>query len=245
MKPAVPVRKLIVNADDFGLSAGVNRGILEAHRHGIVTAASLMTRGAGAHEAAAMARDAPTLDLGLHVDLGEWAYRDGTWTPTYQIVPLDDREAIANELQRQLDDFVTLTGMLPSHVDSHQHLHRHEPVASCLTSLGRQLAIPVREADPAIRYCGDFYGQDAKGNPFPTGIEPQTLDGILRRLGPGVTELACHPGYGSGLASTYAIERDRELACLRDPRLPEVIANLSIELCSFHDVAGKSVAHGS
>ena len=72
-------RYLIVNADDFGLSAGVNRGVIEAHERGIVTSASLMVRPPAAAEAAADARAYPELSLGLHVDLGEWSYREGEW----------------------------------------------------------------------------------------------------------------------------------------------------------------------
>ena len=68
-------RFLIVNADDFGLSAGVNQGIIEAHERGVVTSASLMVRWPAAVAAAAYARSHPQLAVGLHVDLGEWAYR--------------------------------------------------------------------------------------------------------------------------------------------------------------------------
>src|SRR5215470_9116375 len=63
-------RYLIVNADDFGMCKGVNRGIIEAHARGIVTSTSLMvTRPVAAEDAAQRAREHPSLDLGLHVDL--------------------------------------------------------------------------------------------------------------------------------------------------------------------------------
>jgi predicted glycoside hydrolase/deacetylase ChbG (UPF0249 family) len=63
---------LIVNADDFGQSPGINRGIIEAHEQGIVTSASLMTRWLAAGEAALYAKQFPKLSVGLHLDLGEW-----------------------------------------------------------------------------------------------------------------------------------------------------------------------------
>ena len=63
-------RHLIVNADDFGLSAGVNRGIVEAYDNGIVTSASLMVHKPAAAQAAALARSRPSLGLGLHIDIG-------------------------------------------------------------------------------------------------------------------------------------------------------------------------------
>ena len=62
-------RYLIVNADDFGQSTGINKGVIQAHEEGIVTSASLMVRWPAAPEAAAYARNRPGLSVGLHVDL--------------------------------------------------------------------------------------------------------------------------------------------------------------------------------
>src|SRR3712207_7572277 len=78
-------RYLIVNADDFGRSFGVNRGIIEAHENGIVTSASLMVRWPAAAAAAAYAKERPGLGLGLHLDLGEWAYKAGAWPAVYEV----------------------------------------------------------------------------------------------------------------------------------------------------------------
>src|SRR5262249_29615980 len=103
-------RRLIVNADDFGQSAGVTRGILEAHDRGIVTSTSLMVRWPAAAEAAAAAKSRPRLSVGLHVDLGEWALHDVEWVPVYEVVPMGDSAAVAVEIDRQLDEFRRLTG---------------------------------------------------------------------------------------------------------------------------------------
>src|SRR5918994_7702206 len=67
-----PATYLIVNADDFGYTRGVNRGIVEAHEHGIVTSASLMVKQRAAEEAAAYARSHTQLSLGLHIELRRW-----------------------------------------------------------------------------------------------------------------------------------------------------------------------------
>ncbi|HVH87704.1 MAG TPA: ChbG/HpnK family deacetylase, partial [Terriglobales bacterium] len=61
------MRRLIVNADDFGLTSGINRAVLEAHRRGIVTSATLMACGARFDEAVELAASAPTLSVGCHV----------------------------------------------------------------------------------------------------------------------------------------------------------------------------------
>src|SRR3954469_3096539 len=112
---------LIVNADDFGYSPGVNAGILRAHAEGIVTSTSLMVRRPAAADAVAAARDYPELSLGLHVDLGEWAYRDGEWTPLYTVLSATDAASpapVAAEVARQLEAFRRLVGREPSHLDS-------------------------------------------------------------------------------------------------------------------------------
>ena len=87
-------RLLIVNADDFGMSAGINRGIAEAHERGIVTSTSLMVRWPAAKDAAVYARARPALGVGLHLDLGEWMYRDGQWFALYRVVAEDDAAAV-------------------------------------------------------------------------------------------------------------------------------------------------------
>jgi predicted glycoside hydrolase/deacetylase ChbG (UPF0249 family) len=137
-------RTLIVNADDFGLSPGVNRGIIEAHERGIVTSASLMVRWPAAADAGAYARSHPRLSCGLHLDFGEWAYRDGTWVSLYQVVDVDDAAGIAAEARRQLDAFRTLVGADPSHLDSHQHVGNRDSARPALLELSRTLGVPLR-----------------------------------------------------------------------------------------------------
>ena len=228
-------RFLIVNADDFGLSFGVNRGIIEAFEHGIVTSASLMVNWTGAAEAAAYARRHSHLRLGLHLDLGEWAYRDGEWVALYEEVALDDARTVADEVARQLASFRFFMGKDPSHIDSHQHVHREEPTRSIVTAIGRKLAIPVRHFSPRIMYCGDFYGQTAEGEPYIEGISVDGLIKTLEMLPPGTTELCCHPGYGEGLDTMYRAERAIEVQTLCDPRVWAALNELEIELCSFNE----------
>src|SRR5215510_1184385 len=98
-------RFLIVNADDFGQSPGVNRGIIEAHERGIVTSASLMVRWPAAAQAAVYSRKHPELGLGIHFDFSEWACRRGGWLPLYEVVADNDVEGIAREASRQLAAF--------------------------------------------------------------------------------------------------------------------------------------------
>jgi predicted glycoside hydrolase/deacetylase ChbG (UPF0249 family) len=226
-------RQLIVNADDFGQSAGVNRGVIEAHENGIVTSASLMVRWPDAADAARYARLRPDLSLGLHADFAEWRYRDGTWTAVYEVVSLDDERAIAEEASQQLERFRTLVGADPTHLDSHQHVHRSGPARAILRELAAALGVPLRHCTEHITYCGGFYGQTSDGSPLHDAI---SVDGLIRtvsELAPGVTELACHPGVDDDVDSMYARERTLELKALCDSRVRDAIAAAGIELRSF------------
>src|SRR5262249_15998935 len=160
-------RYLIVNADDFGLSSGVNRGIIECAERGILTSASLMVRWPAAAEAASYRNQNRHLSIGLHVDLGEWILRNGEWEPLYKVVDADDQQAVEAEIIRQLAEFRELVGRNPSHLDSHQHVHRNDPVRSIMLNVARQLGVPLRECDPRVRYCGDFYGHSAQAQHLP------------------------------------------------------------------------------
>jgi chitin disaccharide deacetylase len=224
-------RLLIVNADDFGLSHGVNAGIAEAHERGIVTSASLMVRQGPASEAAGYAGEHPALAVGLHIDLGQWNYENGEWTVAYERCAPDDEAAVEAECRAQLEMFRALLGRDPSHLDSHQHVHISEPVASIAAKLASELGVPLRAA--RIRYEGGFYGQTGTGEPFPDGISPARLIELIELLPEGWTEIGCHPGLGLVGESSYGQEREREVRTLCDPRVVAAIECRGVRLRSF------------
>jgi chitin disaccharide deacetylase len=227
-------RLLIVNADDYGLSEDVNRGILKARRFGIVTSASLMVRWPSALDAVEHAED---LDLGLHIDLGEWAFRNKEWVSLYQRVSFSELDSLENEIRSQLLLFRSLTGRNPSHLDSHQHLHLQEPVRSLVNQMAQELSVPLRGMSTSIHYCGSFYGQSGKGEPCPDAISLAALIELLRKFPPGITELACHPGNGAELDSTYCRERSLEVDVLCHPRVQQTLRDENIRLCTFDELA--------
>jgi len=233
-------RRLIVNADDFGQSEGITRGVIQAHEEGIVTSASVMVLWPAAVTAAAYSRTQGSLSTGLHVDLGEWIWRDGVWACRYQRVDLEDTLAVEREVRAQLERCRDLLGRNPTHLDSHQHVHKREPVRSALTQIANELGVPLRHVTPGIRYHGDFYGQTATGEPLPESITVDTLVWSLVNLEPGVTELACHPGYAEDLDTFYQTERSVELRTLCADEVRAVLADQHIELTSFDSLAAVS-----
>lgn len=231
----MPERYLIVNADDFGRSAEVNAGIVRAYEGGVVTSASLMVRWPAAEDAAAYAREHPSLAVGLHLDLGEWTYRDGAWAVEYEVVAPDDVEAVEAEVRSQLDRCRHLLGREPTHLDSHQHIHvKESAVTDAALRVANELSVPLRQRDPRVRYCGSFYGQSAEGQAFHDGITPEHLIKLVKGLGRGTTELACHPGNGG--PGGYHYERCLEVEALCDPAVRLAMERFGVVLRSFGDL---------
>ncbi len=227
------MRSLIVNADDFGLAEGVNQGVLRAHVHGIVTSTSLMVWQPAAASAVAAARLHPRLSLGLHVDLAEWELSDGQWHLRYDRVDTDDGAAVAAEVDRQLDRFRRLTGQTPGHLDSHQHLHRSQPLAGILHARAERLGVPLRGSGTA-RYCGSFWGQTRDGEATPPRRSmPSALAALIHQLPDGTTELCCHPAAAAEPGWSYGAERVTELASLCSPLVREAVRAADVRLVSF------------
>jgi len=236
--PGLTSRAVIVNADDFGQSAGINRGIVEAHERGIVTSASLMVRWPTAAAAASYATAHPRLSVGLHVDLGESIYRDGEWIALYERVDRQDAGAVETEIRAQLSLCRELLQRDPTHLDSHQHVHTEEPVRSILDAIARELSVPLRHRAPHLRHDGRFYGQTRTGEPLSAGITAAHLIGMLRHLPDGVTEVSCHPGFADDLVTMYQGERQMELQTLCDPGVRRFLRDEGIELIGFVDLCG-------
>ena len=230
---------LIVNADDLGRTRGINDGIFEAHRRGIVTSATLMVAYEAAAEAAARLGENPGLGVGLHVAmtggppvlpperLPSLVDAEGMLPRRRQDLGSPDPDEVLAEVRAQLDRFRRLTGRLPTHLDGHHHCHRVPAVGEAVATVAAELGLPVRDAGEGLRevlerasvattdrFDDFFYAEGA------------TLEGLLAflaGLAPGSTELMCHPGAADpeleALGSTYTRERERELEILTHPEV--------------------------
>lgn len=159
MEPGGPrLRRLAVTADDFGFSHGVNEAILRAHRDGVVTSTSLMVTGDAAEEAVALAKENPSLAVGLHlVVVAGRSALPASEIPAlvdaqglFPVGPVrsglryqfrsDARAQLRREIRAQLLRFRE-TGLALSHVDGHLHMHLHPFVLSCLVELAGEFGI--------------------------------------------------------------------------------------------------------
>jgi predicted glycoside hydrolase/deacetylase ChbG (UPF0249 family) len=229
------VKYLIVNGDDFGASRGINRGIMEVHERGALTSASLMIRMPAAREAVALAKTAPKLGVGLHV-----ALTNEDATPTLNF---DDALGCAAEIDAQIVAFTDAMGALPTHLDTHQNVHRDDRLRPLFVEAARRYDLPLREHSP-VRYFSNFYGQWDDGIAHPEHISIESLLHMLREeLHHGITELSCHPGYiGADFASPYNIERELEILTLSDPQFLHFLRDHGVRLINFRDVAIRSKA---
>jgi hopanoid biosynthesis associated protein HpnK len=154
------VRRLIVNADDFGFTAGINRAIVEAHTHGIVTSSTLMANGRAFEDAVRSATTIPRLSVGCHVvlidgepvlnadlsslttaDSGGVRFRDGLKSFAVRALTghLNPRE-IEAEASAQIRKLQS-AGVSVSHVDTHKHTHLFPSVLRPLLSAARACGV--------------------------------------------------------------------------------------------------------
>ena len=152
------IRRLIVNADDFGLSASVNEAVVRAHREGVLTSASLMVNEPGADEAVKLAKENPRLGIGLHLTLllghsalpperipdlinarSEFASRPARtgWNYFFQ---RRLRPQLRAEIHAQFEKF-RATGLSLDHVNGHLHLHLHPVIFSILMEDSQELGL--------------------------------------------------------------------------------------------------------
>lgn len=219
----------IVNGDDFGARQGINRGIVEAHCHGVLTSTSLMVNMPASEEAAILSRKLPELSVGLHINI---TTEDGEL-----VVDLTAPDQCRAELNRQLERFQELIGRLPTHLDSHHNIHRSPQLLPHFLNLAQQYRLPLREHSP-VRYFPSFYGQwDGETHLEQIGVENlvQMLETEVRE---GFTELSCHPGYVEPeFSSTYTSERETELQTLCSPIVRSKLTELQIQLIGFRELA--------
>lgn len=243
------MRRLIVNADDFGMTRGVSAGILAAHSHGIVTSTTVLVTADLDRDLLAEARDLP-LGLGLHVNLtlGTPLTRGRSLVSAEGRFVRDARRSAARadardverEVEAQIARFLSLVRRPPTHLDTHHHVGLLPPVREVVLAAAARLGVAVRSQDAlararartaGLRTPDHFFGESG---PEAYWSRARTLD-HLRRLPSGVSEFMTHPAlFDAGLAgSRYGRQRETELCALGAPETRGAVAALGITLCHF------------
>jgi predicted glycoside hydrolase/deacetylase ChbG (UPF0249 family) len=246
-------KRLIVNADDLGRTEGINEGIFDAHRRGIVTSATMMVNYPAARRVAALSRDCPALGIGLHLALSGGV---PALPPEHLRSMVDakgmlpakpaglagaDRAEVLAEARAQLKRFREIMGRDPTHFDSHHHTHREVPaVFEAILTLAWETGLPVRNASPSMaeqlrregvptpdHFVEEFYADGATLN---------DLIGLVEDLPLGTSELMCHPAVvDDELRSTsgYAEPRARELDLLTQAAVRQAVQRSGVKLINF------------
>ena len=243
------MKRLIINADDFGFTRDVNAGIVHAHREGVLTSTTLMANGDAFEDAVRLAFETPALDIGCHLVLVQ-----GTSLLTGRPFPEKLRHVLTALARGQLDVYAEFraqiekirdTGLQITHLDSHKHTHIVPAVFRAVVRLAQEFEIPyVRlpldvgrfyqrwAQDRGVHMTDHFLGFRLTGS-----LTEDSFVAAVRSLPEGTTEFMCHPGFlGPELqeASTRLKEsRVRELEALTSPRIREVMAAAGVRLATF------------
>ena len=248
--------RLIINADDLGLTPGCNRGILRALTEGIVSDTTLLINTDYTQDAVDLLRRQGLSRCGLHLNL--------TWgspvLPVAQAASLTDKsgrfrrkaeEALAEADPRQIEAELRAqaakfrsTGLTLTHLDSHHHVHTYPQVIDIAIGLAGELGVPLRQKDnvrqrivaggvaTTDRFSADFYGP---------GVAEENLRRIILDRAGGTLEIMCHPAEPDPLLaeiSSYNQPRMRELAILTAPEMKEFLRDNGVELIGFADLQG-------
>lgn len=241
---------LIINADDFGLSQSINKGILEVFKIGNISSSSLMANMPGFEDAVRHTEKYPTLGVGMHVNL---TYGSPINSPervpslvneygvfSYKLANTWEEADISVELKSQWERLMK-AGLNPTHIDSHQHIQMYPKVYKHMVSLANSHNISMRKTiyDPSVGITPhkkiDYFVMD-------TYFEGDGISRLLQHiqnLKCGVTEIMCHPGYIDSVVSTvseWTYVREIECRVFSQPIIRELISELGIHLINYREI---------
>jgi hypothetical protein len=148
---------LIINADDFGLTQGINAAVVQAHKNGVLTSATLMAGGLAWQEAVKLARETPTLGVGVHLTLSALAPvlppeevpslvdSRGRFRKEFWRAPLWKKDEVKKEWRAQIARLLG-AGLHPTHLDSHHHTHLWPGLTGLVSELAAEFGIPALRA---------------------------------------------------------------------------------------------------
>ncbi|KQL41081.1 hypothetical protein AN960_05755 [Bacillus sp. FJAT-25509] len=230
--------KLIVNADDFGYSRGINYGIIDAHKNGVVNSATMMMNMPGVSHAVELAKENPSLQVGIHLvltcgkpllnNVPTLVNEKGNFKSRHEF--FENKNILLDELERewtaQIEKFLE-SGLKPTHFDSHHHVHTVPEFLPVVQKLAQKYNLCARRiSENALQgiapftdvFLHDFYGE---------GVTDDYFDKILTRVQDGQSvEVMCHPGYLDHEIlnnSSYAKDRVKETLILSAVKLPKGI----------------------
>ncbi|WP_416325770.1 chitin disaccharide deacetylase [[Eubacterium] hominis] len=239
------MRKLIINADDFGLSEAVNYGILKGFQEGVVTSSTIMANMPAFDHAIALAKANPDLGIGVHLNVTCYKpllpthktliEKDGYFRNQRYLEELDEEE-IYQECKAQMEK-VLATGIRIDHIDSHHHIHTTKKMKPIIERLLKEYPYPIRGG---FTYQNDALQSELTIAFYDKGVSLESFKHIVTGMSENkVYDLMCHPAYVDKFlckVTSYAIQRIDELDILCSKDVKTFLDKEQIQLTTYQDV---------
>ncbi|MPQ44893.1 carbohydrate deacetylase [Clostridium tarantellae] len=241
--------RLIVNADDMGFSLGVNAGVIEAYKRGIVTSCSIMATMPGFEDAIEKLKDNKGLGTGVHLTLSSYepllkghktiVDKNGKFYKyvTEEIAKNFDEEEILKEFTAQIEKVLS-SGIKITHFDSHHHVHQLPQLKGVMQKLVDKYKLPIRgginyklENAVVIPVLDSFYKEGVSIDYFKKNIDK------FKEL--GTSDLMTHPAWVDDVllnSTSYAIDRIKEYEVLTSEKVLKILKENNIELISYGEL---------
>jgi predicted glycoside hydrolase/deacetylase ChbG (UPF0249 family) len=246
------MRALIVNADDFGLSVGINKGIMRGYQLGVITSTSAMVNFPAWEQGVRLLTGNPGLGVGLHVnisrgrplsnsaDIPSLVNRDGLFHGAPELLLQANPDHILREMYAQYCRFVKLRRQPPTHLDSHHHMHCWPGIDQLFVLFAQERGLPLGYLPPR-EYRKELCTPDAYiWQFFDRGANQPNFIRLMEGVRTGTTQFLCHPGQVSpdlSNWSAYTWQRERELAILCSYTRNSFQERYGIHLVNFQALA--------
>ncbi|MGB3343726.1 MAG: carbohydrate deacetylase [Aequorivita sp.] len=238
------MRRIVFNADDFGLSNGVNQGILKCYLEGVLNSATLLTNFDYFEEAVELINKYRLANIGLHFNLTEGSpliknhktivNDQGVFIRNVHELVGIDKDEVYMELEAQLQKAVN-AGVMINHIDSHHHIHMTSALREVFCRLSKKYKLPLRKIENTSRnplkiiqfyidtFYVPYYTNNFHSDFYDDNATESNLIDIVKSFKGSSLEIMCHPGYVDKDNGIYNEERENELAVLTSKSLKGIL----------------------
>lgn len=246
---------LIINADDFGYSSGINFGIIDAHKNGILTSTTLMANMPGFDHAVQLSKQNPELGIGVHLVLTcnrpilkdhqtivdeKGNFRNLKFYEDNFSVDLDE---VRIEWEAQIKKVIN-AGIQPTHLDSHHHVNILPGINQVFIELAEKYNLPVRgnfEVPKQLKTCDRFFTHFDSIGLDKEIWKPMTWHNLIEDCqNYPVVEVMCHPGYvDAELIDRSSFTKGRAYICreLQREIYREMLLENDVKLGTYKEIA--------
>ncbi len=246
------MKKVIINADDFGLTKGCNNGIIKGMTEGIITSTTIMMNMPESKHAIELAKAYGIKDIGIHLTLTCGAplsepmqvpslvNTEGKfYSRRWELFPKIKKEDAEKELRNQIETFLSY-GIQCSHFDSHHHVHMYEEISEVVLNLAKEYNVALRQPSEHLKkrinemkipttdcFSMEFYGEKATLT---------KIKSIIGCIDDETIEIMTHPAYPDDelfKISSYNSYRQNELDVLMSKNIKNWLDENDIELVGF------------